>query len=268
MQKETGFAEVNGTRLYYEVAGEGHPLVLIHGLVSDCRTWEDQFEPFAERFRVVCYEWRGMGRSAVPTKESYRHADDLRALLEYWGMTRTHVLGFSAGASIALDFALAWPEMTSALILVGGGAPPGYAWGPEWDEWFGLYRSTAVESGPEAANRLFLEIPLLAPAMKIPEVARRTTEMVMDNSGWNWLNDDPAQDAAVLAPAQFEAPVLIIVGEREHRDNLRATDVLSQQLPHAHRVVVPNVGHMVNMEAPEQFNELVLSFLVGVAPSN
>jgi len=103
MQKQTGVAEVNGTRLCYETSGQGHPLVLIHGMASDCRTWEDQFEPFAEHYRVLCYEWRGMGRSAVPTGEPYRHADDLQALLESFGITRAHILGLSAGATRALD---------------------------------------------------------------------------------------------------------------------------------------------------------------------
>ena len=71
----------------------------------------------------------------------------------------------------------------------------------------------------------------------------------------------------MLTPAQFEAPVLIIVGERDYSDILEATDALSQQLPHAQRVVVPKVSHVVNMEAPNKFNGLVLDFLARMRPT-
>jgi 3-oxoadipate enol-lactonase len=71
MQIETGFADVNGTRFYYEIAGSGHPLVLIHGNTLDTRMWDDQFEVFVQQYRVLRYDVRGFGKSAVPTTEPY-----------------------------------------------------------------------------------------------------------------------------------------------------------------------------------------------------
>jgi 3-oxoadipate enol-lactonase len=118
MDEQRGVAEVNGTRLYYEGAGSGHPLVLIHGFGLDTRMWDDQFDVFARHYRVVPYGMRGYGDSAPPADESYSHTDDLKALLEHLSIDRAHVLGQSRGGAVAIDFALAHPGATSALVLV------------------------------------------------------------------------------------------------------------------------------------------------------
>ena len=88
MDVQQGLAEVNGARLYYEVAGSGHPLVLIHAYALDTRMWDSQFEEFAQRYQVVRYDVRGFGRSAPPTEESYSHVEDLKALLDLLSLPR------------------------------------------------------------------------------------------------------------------------------------------------------------------------------------
>ncbi|MEK7328872.1 MAG: alpha/beta hydrolase, partial [Chloroflexota bacterium] len=102
MQTHTGFAEVNGTRLYYEVAGSGQPLVLIHGFSLDTRMWGDQFETFARHYQVVRYDLRGFGQSAVPSNEPYTHADDLNNLLHYLKIDSVHLVGLSLGGGVAI----------------------------------------------------------------------------------------------------------------------------------------------------------------------
>src|SRR6187397_1094130 len=116
--KVEGFAEVNGTRLYYEVTGSGYPLVLVHGFSLDIRMWDDQIASFAAQYEVISYEPRGHGKSEPPGKESYYHAEDLKCLLDHLGCSKAHLLGLSWGAAIITEFALAYPDMTSALIVV------------------------------------------------------------------------------------------------------------------------------------------------------
>jgi len=116
MNNQNGFAEVNGTRIYYETAGSGHPLVLIHGYTLDTRMWDDQFETFAQHYQVIRYDMRGFGKSAFPTDENYTHPDDLRALLEHLEIEHAHILGLSMGGGTAIDFALTYPEVADALI--------------------------------------------------------------------------------------------------------------------------------------------------------
>ncbi len=127
MQIDTGFADVNGIRLYYEIAGSGHPLVFIHGFTLDTRMWDDQFEVFAQHYRVLRYDARGFGKSTLPTSEPYSPAEDLRALMKYLGIEHAHIIGLSMGGLIAVDFAVTYPESTDTLIPVDA-ALSGYQW--------------------------------------------------------------------------------------------------------------------------------------------
>src|SRR5258706_13574858 len=116
MLTQSGYVEVPGARLYYEVAGSGYPLVLIHGYSLDVRMWDDQFATLAERFQVIRYDARGFGKSTVPTGESFAHADDLKGLLTQLAVSRAHILGLSMGGWIATNFALTRPAMTRTLV--------------------------------------------------------------------------------------------------------------------------------------------------------
>jgi len=107
-ESSSGFAEVNGTRLYYEVMGFGQPLILIHGYTLDTRMWDDQIAAFAQNYQVIRYLLRGFGKSGLPTGESYAHLQDLKALLEHLGIDQAHILGLSLGGAIAIDFAITY----------------------------------------------------------------------------------------------------------------------------------------------------------------
>src|SRR5690242_8469772 len=110
IQPEVGFVEVNGTQLYYETQGCGHPLVLIHGGYMDRRMWDDQFHAFAKQYRVIRYDVRGFGKSELPGVP-YADRQDLYALLKHLGVEKTYLLGLSLGGMIALDFTLDYPKM-------------------------------------------------------------------------------------------------------------------------------------------------------------
>src|SRR5260370_38118700 len=121
-QLRTGFVETNGTKLYYEMMGEGHPLVLLHGGYMDRRIWDDQFAAFAQNYQVIRYDIRGFGKSALP-QVPYADWQDLFNLLTFLDVEKAHLLGLSLGGVIALDFTLMYPEMVDALILVGSPVP-------------------------------------------------------------------------------------------------------------------------------------------------
>ena len=106
---QTGFADVNGTRLYYEVAGTGHPLLLIHGGLVDRRSWDDQFNVFAQHYQVIRFDVRSCGDSAPITAETppYSLEEDLYSLLKFLGIEKTYVLGLSMGGAIAINFTVA-----------------------------------------------------------------------------------------------------------------------------------------------------------------
>jgi pimeloyl-ACP methyl ester carboxylesterase len=176
------------------------------------------------------------------------------------------VLGLSLGAAIAIEFAVAYPRMTSALVAVDP-----VLWGYEWsaanDEAMGKIWGAGRASGIEAARQLWLADPMFAPALARPQVAESVVRIVSDYSGWAWVNDDPGLLPDPPAAARLEdipTPTLAIVGELDVPDFHGVVDTLSKRITGARRVVLPGVGHMSNMEDPRAFNETVLAFLSSV----
>ena len=121
-----GFARIEGDRIWYERTGEGFPVVLIHPGLWDARIWDDQFEAFSRHHDVVRYDLRGYGRSDRPAAP-YSDLRDLRYLLGELGISRCALVGSASGAQLAVDFALAHPDVTEAIVAVAPGLS-GYRW--------------------------------------------------------------------------------------------------------------------------------------------
>jgi pimeloyl-ACP methyl ester carboxylesterase len=117
---KNGYANVNGTSLYYEVAGQGEPIVFVHGNFGDRRHWDYQFEPLSKSYKVVRYDVRGYGKSALPKPdEVYYDTEDLKALLDFLGIKKANICGVSMGSGIIVDFTLEHPEMCLSIIPTG-----------------------------------------------------------------------------------------------------------------------------------------------------
>src|SRR3990172_7963847 len=119
-EASTGYIDVDNGRLYYEVAGDGPAVVLSHAGIADLSMWDDQFETFAERYRVIRYDVRGFGRSSTPERE-YSHVDDLHRLLHHLDAYDAALVGVSMGGQIVIQFALVHPEVVTALVPVAAG---------------------------------------------------------------------------------------------------------------------------------------------------
>jgi pimeloyl-ACP methyl ester carboxylesterase len=115
------YIEANGLTVYYEVCGEGEPLLLIHGGTATCSSWASHLPAFTQHFRVFAPDSRGHGRTGNPAGElAYRPmADDVAALIEALGLQRPLVLGYSDGGQIALELGMRYPELARALVLGG-----------------------------------------------------------------------------------------------------------------------------------------------------
>ena len=151
IQPTRGFAEMNGAKLYYEVTGAGHPLVLLHEGIADSRMYDDQFNAFAQRYRVVRFDLRGFGQSDLPPgDEPVALYEDLYGLLALLGIKKTYVLGMSMGGAIALDFTLTHPAMVDALILVAPGVS-GYDMSSFETEYQAMGQEITIEAGRTTA---------------------------------------------------------------------------------------------------------------------
>jgi pimeloyl-ACP methyl ester carboxylesterase len=254
---------VNGTRLYYEVAGTGSPVVLVSGGGTlDRRQWDDQFDLLSTRFRVIRYDIRGIGRSARPTGE-FSHHEDLRALLDSLNIKRAVVCGVSFGAAIAVDFVLAHGERVSGLVLAG----PGLSSDKQQSvsgvrELSALARKEGLERAIDAITG--------TPSFVSPDNAaarRRIRQIYLDNrdvfeTGFPLVTLwQPASPPASERLAEIKAPTLVIVGGNDHAAARATADRLATSIQGAQKVVINGAGHMVNMDAPAEFNRAMLSFL-------
>jgi pimeloyl-ACP methyl ester carboxylesterase len=265
-EMETGLAEVNGTRLYYEVAGVGHPLVLVHAGIADNTMWDDQFPAFAERYRVVRFDMRGYGRSPKPPAP-YAVRGDLHAMLQHLGIKRTYLLGCSMGGSSALDFTLEYPDMVDALILVGAGVS-GYDPQPDdlaarWEEIEAAFEAGDLARATELETRMWVDGPNRPPDAVDPAVrARAYTMGLRVNQGYTEEGvEQPLDPPAADRLGEIRVPTLVIVGDQDVPDILETSNVLTSRITGARKVVIPNTAHLPNMEQPALFNRTVLDFL-------
>lgn len=270
---QTGFAEVNGTRLYYEVAGEGHPLVLNHGGLVDHHLWDGQVNEFARHFKVIRYDIRGFGQSGLIKRgmEPFSFERDLYSLLRFLGVEKAYVLGLSMGGAISLNFTLYYPEMVDALITVGAGLS-GFNWGEIDDEEFKAKdraSDEAFESGDIAhAVELSLQIwtdgPNRTPEQVDPQVRERVRAMTAHNLE---RGDDQDAEPLEMDPpaagrlAEIHVPTLVIVGGQDVQPIHTIADTLAKGIAGARKVIIPGVAHHPNMELPEEFNQVVIEFL-------
>ena len=262
MNSQQGFVEVNGTRLYYEMAGAGDTVVFLHGFTLDTRMWDDQFRLFAEHYHVIRYDLRGFGQSAVPADTLYAHFDDLKALFDALGIEQAHLVGLSKGGGVALDFALAFPAYVRSLVLIDS-ILGGFSWSAEGSARDALVWQRAGEGGIPAARESWRVHPLFAPAQRNTAVAARLDRIIDEYSGWHFVHANPErglQPPAAQRLHELHVPVLAIVGEYDTPDFRAITEIIGKQAPGAQALVIPGVGHMANMEAPQQVNNAVLEF--------
>ncbi|MCJ7577846.1 MAG: alpha/beta hydrolase [candidate division Zixibacteria bacterium] len=266
---ETGFTEVNGTKLYYEVMGEGYPVVLIPAGKLDRRMWDDQFEVFAKHHKVLRYDMRGYGKSEM-SQRPYSDVEDLCSLLKFLNIDKACLIGVSVGGKIAIDFTLAYPEMVYALIPISADLSGwNWSWSDEIVQKYQKIIETARDESESKAVEMWLEFPLFAPAMQNPTIAPRIRKMVQENSHLFLMN--PLLRRELKPPAmqrlsEIRVPTLIISGERDVSNFIDIADTLEKNIAGAKKIVIFGAGHLVSMEKPEQFNRIVLDFLSTQVP--
>ena len=263
-------ASVNGVRLYYEVTGQGTPLVFVHEFAGDCRSWDPQVAYFARRYKVITYNARGYPPSDVPeTLDAYSQdiaVDDLRAIVEQAGGGPAHVCGLSMGGYATLYFGLRYPDLARSLVVGGCG-----------------YGSDDPEGFRREADSLSARvqrdgIAALAPAYA--EGPMRVQFQRKDPHGWRVMAESLARHSTTGSAltlrgvqgrrptvyslrdrlARLAVPTLIVTGD-EDEPCLEPGIFMKRQVKTAGLLVVPNAGHVVNLEEPAAFNAAVLEFL-------
>jgi 3-oxoadipate enol-lactonase len=257
MQVESG---TTSTGLYYEVSGAGDPVVLIHAFSVDRRMWAPQIAALERRFRVIRYDLRGHGNSAAPS-DPYAPHEDLRSVLDTVGARRATLVGLSAGATLAVDFAIVYPDRVRRLVLASPGLN-GHVPSPPLT-WTQPVFQAASRGDTEDAARLWAATPIMA-VHGGTTAADAVRSLVMSNRRLWTFRTNPARPLAppaILRLAEIKSPTLVVLGDRDLPHIKEIADLLASGVVGAKRVTIPGAGHIVNVDAPDAFNSSVSTFL-------
>lgn len=262
----SGYAELNGAPLYYQVTGQGEPLVLIHAGIADSRMWHAQTTAFSASRRLITFDLRGFGRSQIPAA-AVRHHEDLHALLAHLDIQRADIVGISFGGRVAIDFALAYPQHVGRLVL---GAPSigGDPSSPEIDD-FAEQEEALLDAGDlDAASELNVRFWVDGPRRSMAHVPAAVRDLVrtMQRDAFGVPIPDGARFEGLKPPAadrlhELTMPILVLVGDADHAPVIERARQLAQSVSDGRLIVMPDAGHMLSLEYPETFNEHLRDFL-------
>lgn len=266
---QTGFADINGAKIYYEVAGEGQPFLMVHAGIANKAMWDDQFDFFAQKYKVVRYDMRGYGQSP-PVADDYQRHEDIRALLDFLKIDRAYLMGCSMGGGACMNFVLDYPDRAGALIMVGS-APGGFG----YEDWSPSPLDEAIEAAAEAgdlerANELevqnFIDGRGRTPDQVSPALRQKVYDMNMIALRHEKLmgSDVPPPTSAAERIGEINIPVLIVTGDLDEDYIARAASFMAANIPGARKIVMPGTAHLPNMEFPSEFNAHVQAFLDGL----
>ncbi len=262
----TTFAEVNGAQLAYEVAGDGFPLVLIHSVIADMTMWQPQWAALSQHYRTIRYDLRGFGQSLLVPEHTFRHTDDLAALLDYLGVERAHVMGCSGGGSIALDFTLVYPQLVASLISEAGGVEGAdVAWEqpPQWDALVTASEAGDLEAAAELNVQIWVDGVGRSPQDVDPAIRNliRAADVIAlkNEAARSKLQIDPEPAAERLT--EVTVPTLYIYGDYDQLEVASTADYVANNVRGARKHLIPDTAHFPNLEQPDEFNRVVLEFL-------
>ncbi len=262
----------NDIATFYEDTGRGPPVVLIHGHSLDLRMWEAQVPPLVDGgYRVIRYDVRGHGRSEAPasgyTWQNY--SLDLRDLLDRLDIDApVHLVGLSMGGGIALQFAVDHPQRVASLVLVDS-TVPGFTYSPEYSQAVEALVQTTRSEGPRAAlERVWLPHPLFDGIRRFPDRFEFVKSIVLAYPAADYLDETEypqPQWQVIDRLSEIRAPTLVLVGEKDLPDFRLIAEILAANISTARQDVIPDAGHIPNLEQPQAFNRALLGFLGRVA---
>ncbi len=271
----SGTVRANGQELYFEVHGEGPPLVLVMGIGYDATLWTlAQVPALSQRFQVVIFDNRDVGRSskAAAPYTIADMADDVAALMDALAIKRAHLLGLSMGGMIAQEFALRHADRLHRLVLSGcGAAPARVAFDPirTWN-----WVKANDKSGEVFACQQFIWLFSTA-FLRNKEAVQQTISMLTSNpnpvgpEAYNRQAQAYLRYDALDRLADLKSPTLVIVGEQDLLTPPWICREVADRIPGSQFEIIKGEGssHVVPIERPDEFNHLVTRFLVASEPA-
>ena len=265
------YCDADGARLYYEEAGSGTPIIFVHEFSGDLWSWEKQIQHFSRRYRCVAFNARGYPPSDVPktlSRYSHRHAvNDIAAVMRHLGLRKAHIMGCSMGSRSTLDFGLAYPRMALTLTMIGlgsGNIPKSKAeFRRQTEARARFYEeeglATVLRGLRKAPNRVRLKD-------KNPRAFDDFGRRFMQHSAQGCANITrrvqgmrPSLFSLERALGRLKVPSHLVVGD-EDPGALQSSLFVKKACAAARLSVVPDTGHLVNLEEPDLLHRLTEDF--------
>ena len=256
----------------YDDEGSGQPVALVHAGVADRRMWSNLAARLAATRRVIRHDARGVGESLPPTG-AWSHHGDLLDLLDALLIERAHVVGTSMGAGIAVEAALARPGAIASLVLA---APGGALFGdtpaalrPIWAAEIDALDRGDIDAAVDVNVRAWVDGPRRTPDAVDPAVrdfVGRMQREAFEIPEWDpdLYPEHELSPPAAIRIAELECPVLVVVGDGDQPVVIETAERIAAAAPRSRLVVWPDVGHMLPLERPDAFAELVEDFFGAV----
>jgi len=261
-----GFVKIDEGKLYYETLGKGEPVIFIHGHSFNHHEWDPQFYALAKNYRVIRYDVRGYGQSSMPIEGSKSlHADDLLQLMDFLKIKKAHIVGLSMGGFIVVDFlALHQDRILTATAASGDYFPvPGPS--QPWTEEDIAKRKKEIESyktkGVFFEKKEWFNALTIRDGKTVEAIRRPIWNMIYQWEAWQPLHVEPrfllGNDLIEkLRHQTIAVPVMVLTGDADRNKKNK----LMELVPVAKQVIIPNAGHISNLENIDGYNNALLKF--------
>lgn len=248
-------------KIQLKTTGKGKPLLFVHGGYLDLDMWQPQVEAFKDTHTLIRFSDLGHGKT-IASREPVRGHEIILEITKNHPEEKYTLIGLSWGAMLSVDFALNYPEKVEKLVLVS----PGLNGWEYFQDSLALknyqWRQEAIKKGDTLrAAKLFHQNWVVGPRRKPNDLNldfyERSLEMVFSNMKNHWQEDWSALDSipARNRLEEIQVPTYIIIGSEDAEDILQIAEEYHRRIPHSKKIILPNVAHLLNMEAPERFNK-------------
>ena len=259
-KQTNGYLDVGGSRIYYETHGSGPAIILLHDGLLSAVTFDEVWEPLAARHQVIRYDRRGYGRSELPTS-AYSPTEDLRKLLEHLKVQHAVIVGSSSGGALAIDFAIAHPQMVDGLFLIGPGLH-GMEYSAEFRDRANRNNEPIQRDDIQAVaknwseDRFLIAGPNEGARRKIYEQLVANAEKVKFNDRFEETLSPPASKRL----SEVKAPTLILVGEADIADVHAHCGAINAGIRESTMEVIKDAGHLIQLEKPGEVVKRIEDF--------
>ena len=265
-----GRVNVGNGSLYYEEAGQGEPIIFVHGHSLDHRMWDEQFSVFAKKYHVIRYDLRGYGISSSQTEDyQFMHAEDLITLMDSLRIPKAHIVGLSLGGFITADMLAYFPDRMLSAFLASGNIRkskgPSEPMTPEEARVRDKEIAALKEKGVDVMKKEWFEGLMKSGGSQRERMRESLWQMIDEWDAWQPLHKEVRVVAGLDAIEKLkknhpDVPALIVEGHSSSNRFSKEPPIL-QYLPNGKLKVIDDCGHMLNMERPEEFNAALEEFL-------